>query len=375
MAFFDNLSDGLSGGAQGAAAGGMVGGVPGALIGGGVGALGGIIAGESTRKRAKAEADRINAENEARILAQLKALEGYNPKDYYRDEQYIGDIYAPDLPSASRLGTGMEGVRLDPSLIAAQSQSLSSLGDVIGQGGMTLQDRANFQDANAAAQRQASRQQAAMQDQMAARGLAGSGNETVARMMAAQGAADASARSARDMNAMAQKRALEAIMSRGTLAGNMADQDFGRQTKIAQAKDIINQFNETNRLRQGNTAAEMQMDAAKSNRDVKQGVEGRNVRGLSELGSQVYKKASGIADIQGGRPVSATPNVPNPMQMFQQGIGSIGAGIQGYQGYQDRTDSKARQDKYDKWAEEDRFRRNNPNVYDYTPSPGNKGIG
>jgi hypothetical protein len=374
MAFFDNLSDALSGGGQGAAAGSMFG-PTGAIIGGGVGALGGVIAGESTRRKARDEANRINAENEARILAQLKALEGYNPEDYYREEKYMGDIYAPDLPTANRLSTGMESVRLDPSLIAAQSQSLSSLGDVIGQGGMTLQDRANFQDANAAAQRQASRQQAAMQDQMAARGLAGSGNETVARMMAAQGAADASARSARDMNAMAQKRALEAIMSRGALAGNMADQDFGRQAKIAQAKDIINQFNETNRLRQGNRAAEMQMDAAKSNRDVRQGIEGRNVRGLADLGGQVYKKASDIANVQGGRPVSATPNVPNPMQMFQQGIGSIGAGIQGYQNYQDREASRVRQDKYDKWAEEDRFRRNNQTIYDYTPPSGNERIG
>ena len=329
MAASDFISGAVQGGAAGAATGNpwIAGG--GAVLGG----IGGILAGQSARDAAQEEADRIAAENAEKERLALEALGVYDPEKYYREENYIGDVYAPDITSSRSLQSEMGGIRLDPNLAAAQSASLAGLSDIIGQGGMTLQDRANFQDANAAAQLQASRQQAAMRDEMAARGMAGGGNETVARMMAAQGAADMSAKSARNMNASAQARALEALMQRGSLAGNMAGQEFSQKSAQAQAADNIARFNEQNRLGQANLGSQYAMEANMRNMNTKQGVEGNNVQGLSNLGTSVFNKANAKSGIYQGRSVNPSAKVPNAMDSFGTIMTAAGAGAKAYGEY------------------------------------------
>lgn len=322
----DFISGAVQGGAAGAATGNpwVAGG--GAVLGG----IGGILAGKSARDDAAEEAARIAAENAAREQAALEALEGYDPNKYYRQENYVGDVYAPDIVSSRSLQSEMGGIRLDPNLAAAQSASLSGLSDIIGQGGMTLQDRANFQDANAAAQLQASRQQAALRDELAARGMSGGGNETVARMMAAQGAADMSSKAARNMNASAQSRALEALMQRGALAGQMSGQDFSQKSAQAQAADNIARFNEQNRLGQANLGSQYKFDADMRNMNTKQGVETRNVQGLENLGTSVFNKANSKAGIYQNRSVNPAAKVPNAMDSFNTVMTAAGAGAKAY---------------------------------------------
>jgi hypothetical protein len=330
MAEFEDI---LSGAGSGAVAGTAISPGLGTAIGGVVGGIGGLLAGQSTRKAANAEAARIAAESAAKEQAALQPLQGYDPNKYYREENSLGDIYAPDMASSRNLQSEMGGIRLDPNLAAAQSASLAGLSDVIGQGGMTLQDRANFQDANSAAQLQASRQQAAMRDEMAARGMAGSGNETVARMMAAQGAADASAKAGRNMNAMAQQRALDALMQRGSLAGNMSSQDFSQKSAQAQAADNIAQFNERNRLNQSNLGSQYKFDASRTNQQVRQGVEQRNVTGLSNLGSQTFDKANAMSGVYQNRSVNPSAKLPTAMESFNSAVGTIGTAAKGYNDY------------------------------------------
>lgn len=365
MAEFEDI---LSGAGSGAAAGTAISPGWGTAIGGAVGGIGGLLAGQSTRKAAKDEAARIAAENAAREQAALQALEAYDPNKYYRQENYIGDVYAPDIASSRSLQSEMGGIRLDPNLAAAQSASLAGLSDIVGQGGMTLQDRANFQDANSAAQLQASRQQAAMLDEMAARGMAGSGNEVVARMMASQGAADASAKAARNMNAMAQQRALDALMQRGALAGQMSGQDFSQKSAQAQAADNIARFNEQNRLGQANLGSQYKFDANTRNMNTKQGVEARNVTGLSNLGTQVGNKANDMANVylrRGANP-SATAGTPTRMESFNSMLGTVGGAAKGYNDYM-------KADAAEKQAEKDKLIKSSQNAYE--PNPYNPNMG
>lgn len=360
------LEDILSGAGSGAAAGTAINPGWGTVIGGAVGGIGGLLAGQSTRKAAKDEAARVAAENAAKEQAALQALQGYNPDKYYRQENYLGDIYAPDMASSRNLQSEMGGIRLDPNLAAAQSQSLAGLSDIIGQGGMTLQDRANFQDANSAAQLQASRQQAALRDEMAARGMAGSGNETVARMMASQGAADASAKAARSMNAMAQQRALDALMQRGSLAGNMSGQDFSQKSAQAQAADNIAQFNERNRLNQSNLGAGYKMDAAKANQQGRQAVETRNVTGLSNLGTDTFNKANAVSGVYQRRSTNPSAKLPTPVESFNSMLGSVGGAAKGYNDYM-------KADAAEKQAEKDKLIKSSQNAYE--PNPYNPNMG
>ena len=341
-------SDFIAGAVQGGAAGAATGNPW--IAGGGAiaGGIGGVLAGQSARDAAEEEAARIAAENAAREQAALQALEGYDPNKYYREENYLGDIYAPDIASSRSLQSEMGGIRLDPNLAAAQSASLAGLSDIVGQGGMTLQDRANFQDANSAAQLQASRQQAAMRDEFAARGMAGSGNETVARMMASQGAADASAKAGRNMNAMAQQRALDALMQRGSLAGQMSSQDFSQKSAQAQAADNIARFNEQNRLNQANLGSNMKFDATQRNMNTKQGVETRNVQGLSNLGTDVFNKANARSGVFQNRSANPAAKVPNPMDSFNTVMTAAGAGAKAYGEYnKPKAKTPAEQKLYD----------------------------
>lgn len=340
----DFISGAVQGGAAGAATGNpwVAGG--GAVLGG----IGGILAGESARDAAQEEADRIARENAAREQAALQALGEYDPEKYYREENYVGDVYAPDITSSRSLQSEMGGIRLDPNLAAAQSASLAGLSDIVGQGGMTLQDRANFQDANAAAQLQASRQQAAMRDEFAARGMSGGGNETVARMMAAQGAADMSSKAARNMNASAQSRALEALMQRGALAGNMSSQDFSQKSAQAQAADNIARFNEQNRLGQANIGSNMKFDANMRNMNTKQGVERNNVQGLSNLGTSVFDQARAKSGVYQGRGINPSAKVPNAMDSFNTVMTAAGAGAKAYGEYnKPKAKTPAEQKLYD----------------------------
>jgi hypothetical protein len=65
--------------------------------------------------------------------------------------------------------------------------------------------------------------------------------------MSAQSATNRSASQGNEVAAMAQARALEAIMKSGQLGGSIEAQDFGQQAQQSSAQDAINRFNTQNR--------------------------------------------------------------------------------------------------------------------------------
>lgn len=171
--------------------------------------------------------------------------------------QSVGD-YQAILESANNLGpSAMEGISLDPRLQQAQMAALQQLSD-IGQTGLTPAEAAALQQAQSQAQAQAQAKSAQLMQEFARRGTGGSGMELAARMQAAQGAsANASAASANLMQ-QAQQRALQAISNQASLAGQIGQQQFGQQSDVARAKDLINQYNAANQqsVQQRNTQAQ-----------------------------------------------------------------------------------------------------------------------
>lgn len=154
----------------------------------------------------------------------------------------------PEMEQAITQGRSeMEGISTDPRLKDAQLAALSSLQDIGNQGGMSATDRARWNSMQSDLNRNAGAQQAAVMQNFARRGQAGSGMELLAQLTNQQASADRASQQGMDIKAQAEQRALQALMSGGQLAGSMRDQDFSQASAKAQAQDAINRFNTQNR--------------------------------------------------------------------------------------------------------------------------------
>jgi len=173
--------------------------------------------------------------------------------------------------------SAMAGINLDPSLRNAQLDALSSLQEISEGGGLRLSDQAQLSKiAGEEMARERGSREAILQNAQQ-RGIAGSGIELLSQMQNQQDSA--TRQSARDMDvaAMAQDRALQAILQSGELGGQMRDQDFQQEAEIAKAKDAIKQFNA--QAQQTANAVNMQsrQNAQNQNLQEKQRVADQNV--------------------------------------------------------------------------------------------------
>jgi hypothetical protein len=162
-----------------------------------------------------------------------------------------GDVIYKDSDAAlAKLstvdGTEMDNVSTDPRLKEQQMASLSALKELADGGGMTAADKANLSRVqNQAAQADKGRRDAIMMG-MGRRGMGGSGMELLAQLDSSQAATDRQSEEGLNIAGMAQDRALQALMQGGSLAGNIRGQDFGEQSRVAEARDAIAKFNAQN---------------------------------------------------------------------------------------------------------------------------------
>lgn len=162
------------------------------------------------------------------------------------------DIPLPELEDvvAEQVGpSAFEDIRTDPNLRNAQMAALDRLLQIDQEGGLMLSDRANLNRIIGETTQAAQSNNAAVRENMAARGVGGSGAEIALQHANNQAAAQRAAKAGMDTAAMAQQRALDAIMARGSMAGNVRKQDFGEQAQAAQARDIISRYNADSRSR------------------------------------------------------------------------------------------------------------------------------
>jgi hypothetical protein len=143
-------------------------------------------------------------------------------------------------------GTSYDQIALDPATRNAQMQALARLQNISEQGGMDSIDRARMADIMGDTYTKARGAREAIQQNMRARGIAGSGLEMVQQQMANQAAAEQANRGGLQTAAMAQQRALEAIQGSANLGGQIRGQDYGMQADRARAMDAINSFNAQN---------------------------------------------------------------------------------------------------------------------------------
>lgn len=289
-----------------------------------------------------------DAENQAKdarqkaleIMAGVRVPSIEEQKILLKELKLQGEL-TPEMEAAITLGPSrMETISIDPRLKQAQLQALSSLGQ-LGEGGLNLQDRAALMDITRQASQEAKARDASILQNLAARGMGGSGSELVARLQASQDAANRSSEQGMNLASQAQQRALQAIAQGGGLAGSMAGQEFGQQAQVAQAGDVISQFNVGNRQNVGQRNVQSSNLAQQANLSEKQRIADQNVALANQqemYNKSLYQrqfenqlaKAGGLANQYGNQANAAMQDAANTRGMWS-GIGSgVGQGAASY---------------------------------------------
>ncbi len=187
--------------------------------------------------------------------SQFQDMGGYTPELI---DAYTSGSIDPVTFQALQ-GSALGDVSTDPRLKDAQYASIGALDDLISRGGLSAADEANLARLQSeTSQADRGRREAILQN-LGARGMGGSGQELLAQLQSSQAATDRQSQASMDMAGQAQQNALNALTQRGNLAGQMSEQDFNQQAKVAAAKDAIAQFNASNsaNVAQGNVQNQM----------------------------------------------------------------------------------------------------------------------
>jgi hypothetical protein len=183
----------------------------------------------------------------------------------------FANIPLPNLEEieAQQLGpSALEGIRADPTIEGEQYEALGQIDD-ISQNGLASADRAALNRlANMTARRQSAGMANVKQD-MAQRGLAGSGMQYGAQMQNVQDSNQRLSEEGQNVAGDAAQRRMNAILAKGDLSGRMRGQQYSEKANAAKARDDIMKYNasmrdSTNRYNQGQRQTRFQNQMQKT---------------------------------------------------------------------------------------------------------------
>lgn len=251
--------------------------------------------------------------------------------------QLVGE-YDPEVMQSLNLDpSDMENVSVDQDIKNQQLKALAGLSEVA-EGGLTEADRAASRDIQReVAQNNVARQKALLSE-MDQRGVLGSGMELAARMKANQMSADAQSRAGDQLAQQAQARALQAMIQQGNMASQVRGQEFGEQSQVAQARDVINRFNTNNRqdvanqnINMGNEAQRMNLMARQAQADNAAALKNQQQIHNKNLLQQDFNNRAGMAGKQigivDGRAAAEQAAHANTGAAYAQAANAIGSGI------------------------------------------------
>lgn len=251
-----------------------------------------------------------NADKDKGMADYLDAI-----KDYERDgnNQYS---WLEDLVLANQGDTGLKNITTDPALKAKEMAALADL-EQISKDGLSMRDQADLARLEGQVNRQNAGRIGAIQQNMAARGMAGSGLELVSQQQAAQDATERQALASLEKAAMAQEGRRSAMQQMGQMAGNMSARDWQQQAQAAAAQDAINRFNVTN-----------QNQATQYNNAGRQGTANQNVAQNNQFQQNILGAKQGGAQMTYNNGVDK--NNQRTMQNQRGGVkGAIGGALSG----------------------------------------------
>lgn len=239
------------------------------------------------------DVSRYEAENNA-ILAKLEAGIPLTMEE----ETWLNDYEPTLLSDLPELGKSRMGdVSTDPRLFDAQMAALSALEDQA-ESGLSDADRFAMRQAEKDLNRQAKGRMDSVRQNMAMRGMGGSGLDLVAQMQAAQAADEAAATSSMQRQAIGSDNRVWARMGAGDLAGNMSREEYDRKARAAQAQDEIERFNTANAVNRSEYNNRLRNEAARANLEGRQGVASRNVGARNGFNQQTFQNKRDIAGLK-----------------------------------------------------------------------------
>lgn len=150
------------------------------------------------------------------------------------------------LGATERLGDSKMGdISTDPKYKEAELAALRELEDQ-SQNGFTARDKADMARTENEVNRANRGRLGAIQQNMQARGMSGSGMDLVAQMQSSQDANEIASLRALERDGLMQDRKSQATMNLGQMSSNLQSRDFGQEASKARAADEINRFNTAN---------------------------------------------------------------------------------------------------------------------------------
>ena len=190
----------------------------------------------------------------------------------------------------------MEGVSTDPRYKDAQLEALRSM-EVRSKQGMTAQDEADMfrlqQQVNTANRGRLG----AIQNQMASRGMSGSGMDAAMQLQASQDAGEREALASMEKAGQIQSNKMNAAKSLGQMGGEMRGQEFGEQSAKAQAADTINRFNVANRVDRQNQNVDVRNRGRTANWDRQNQTADRNAGAGYQYRRDAMQAGQGAAEV------------------------------------------------------------------------------
>jgi len=214
-----------------------------ALIAGGAGVAAGGLMGYLTRPN-------LSASTSSAKLQALTALTNRPPEipevefaRYSTPEalSYLGNFTPEELQA-----TGLPSGVINQAMRQKQLQAIGGI-EELSQTGLSAIDRAALTEIQNQIASQERGQRESILQNMAQRGLAGSGQELAAQLQSSQAASQLASSQGMQQAAQAQRARMQALSSLSEMAGGIEQTDFQREAQKQEAQDIINRFNVQNR--------------------------------------------------------------------------------------------------------------------------------
>lgn len=251
-----------------------------------------------------------NADKDKGMADYMQAIKDFE-KNGNSQYGWLGDLENGPQLSDSEMGK----VNVDPRYSHYEMQALQDL-EQQSKDGLSLRDQADLAQLEGQVNRQNAGRQGAIQQNMAARGMGGSGMELVAQMQASQDATERQALASMEKAAMAQEGRRGATAMLGQQAGQMSARDFQQQAQKAAAQDAINRFNVAN-----------QQQIAQYNHQGRQGITNNNTQQNNQFKQNVMSAKQGGAQIQYNKGVEANNSAAMAGQARKGQNAAIGSAL------------------------------------------------
>lgn len=241
---------------------------------------------------------------------------------------YLGNFTPEELQA-----TGLPAGVINAAMRQKQLQAIGGI-EELSQTGLSAIDRAALTEIQNQIATQERGQRESILQNMAQRGLAGSGQELAAQLQGSQAASQLASQQGMQQAAQAQRARMQALSSLSEMAGSIEQTDFQREQQRQAAQDAINQFNVQNRNVAGLRNLETQQDLANLNAQERNRIAQANVdiANQQKLQNQIKNPlaqyemqtgyASGISQGLGGIGQSQTAQTLANQQAMTQGIGT-----------------------------------------------------